>query len=105
LFILISLIIFYFSQKIENKTDNNKIKISYPWIEDLDFNSKIETTFKNKLQNKFKIKNIVSKTYDEILSETWNNKNVNKVIEKLKLYKYSWVDFDKKELLKLVKKI
>ncbi len=97
-------------EKKEVIKNPNPKKTNYPKIEEKDFIYKLEKIFKNKLENKYKIKNVKNKTYIDILSEIENIDSHNK--EKIETLsdlfnkaKYSKIRVNKDKLLKLVKEI
>ncbi len=78
---------------------------SYPEINDIDFNNKIDEIFRKKLESKFWIWNIYWLTYEEILKKTWNKQEIKDVVDLLVKIKYSNVILDKNKLLELIKDI
>ena len=84
--------------------------IIYPNINENDFIIKLEKIFKNKIEQKYKIKWIKYKTYVDIILEL--KKLSYFELEKIKMLsnlfnkaKYSTLWINKSELLELVKKI
>ena len=128
--ILVILIIsgwFYFilkkNSKIVNNKDDNKqgnkqndkeevdfekktTQIIYPEINDIHFINKITQVFKQKLSEKYNIKNIENKTFDEILNELDDkNEDIENIILILNKAKYSKIIWDNNKLLNLIKNI
>lgn len=86
-----------------------KKEIIYPDINDYSFSEKIDFIFKEKLTNKYWIKNISKKTYDEILAvvddkiDEKNKEILLKIIQLLNKTKYSNLITDNNKLLELVR--
>ena len=93
-------------RKEEVDFDKKEIEIIYPEINDPNFINKLEQVFKHKLYNKYNIKNIKNKTFDEILDES-NDKNedIEKIILLLNKAKYSKIIWDSSVLLNLIRNI
>jgi len=80
-------------------------KIEYPELNDNDFISKVDNILRNKLELKFNIKNINSKTYDELLKEIWENKWLEELIKLINNAKYSNNIWNNNKILELLKEI
>ena len=80
-------------------------KIEYPELNDNDFISKVDNILRNKLELKFNIKNIKSKTYDELLKEIWENKWLENLIKLINNAKYSNNIWNNNKILELLKEI
>jgi len=95
-------------KKVEIK-DNAKPKvldekIIYPNISDINFITKINDIFKQKLNNKYLVGNIENKTYEEILQyvDLENKEKVKNIVQLLIKAKYSNTNLDNKKILELV---
>jgi hypothetical protein len=87
------------------KVDFEQQEITYPSLDDKDFENKIDAIFRQKLKEKFNIPNIENKTYTEILEQIQGDEKVKEIINWLKLLKYSNLVADKEKLLELVKEL
>ncbi len=94
------------SDLVEKEINFEKIeKIEYPEINDDKFLIKIDNILKNKLMLKFKIKNIKTKTYHELLNEIWENDLITNIIDMINKAKYSNNIWNKNKILELIKEI
>jgi hypothetical protein len=99
------------ADKENEELDNNEVnfekveKIEYPEVNDSDFISKVDNVLRNKLELKFNIKNINSKTYDELLKEIWENKWLENLIKLINNAKYSNNIWNNNKILELLKEI
>lgn len=94
------------TKEVEDKiiVENKNMKIDYPDIINKDFISKVNDIFKKKLSNKFTIKNIENKTYDEILElvDEENKWKIQEIISLLNKSKYSNIAWNNEKILELV---
>jgi len=99
------------ADKENEELDNNEVsfekveKIEYPEVNDGDFISKVDNVLRNKLELKFNIKNINSKTYDELLKEIWENKWLENLIKLINNAKYSNNIWNNNKILEILKEI
>ncbi len=99
------------ADKENEELDNNEVsfekveKIEYPEVNDGDFISKVDNVLRNKLELKFNIKNINSKTYDELLKEIWKNKWLENLIKLINNAKYSNNIWNNNKILEILKEI
>ncbi len=89
----------------ENKIDFEKQQLEYPNIDDEDFENKLDKVFRQKLEQKFNILNVYSKTYTEILEDLNQNSEIKKIINWLELLKYSNLVTDREKLLKAIENL
>ena len=94
-------------ENFENELDfNKKQKIIYPDISDNEFIWKIIDIFKNKVKFKYKIVNINNKSFEEILSDIWEqNNDLKELVKLINKAKYSNIILDNNKILDLVKEI
>jgi hypothetical protein len=91
---------------IQNEVNFEKIEeIKYPEINDNDFIFKVDNILRNKLELNFNIKNIKSKTYDELLKEIWKNDLLENLIKLINNAKYSNNIWNNNKILELLREI
>lgn len=87
--------------EIEEKTK----EIKYPELNEENFISKIEGIFREKIKNKFNIKNIETKTLEEISKNIEKNEKIDTLIELINKAKYSNYIWNNEKILELVKEL
>ena len=87
--------------EIEEKTK----EIKYPELNEENFISQIEDVFREKIKNKFNIKNIETKTLEEISKNIGKNEKIDTIIELINKAKYSNYIWKNEKILELVKEI
>ncbi|MDR1987830.1 MAG: hypothetical protein LBQ24_03580 [Candidatus Peribacteria bacterium] len=91
---------------LEENDFKEEMQEVYPLISDFDFIQKLERIFKSKIERKYKINNILSKSYDEILDLLDDdNIEIKSIFDEFQKAKYSNILIDKKKLLLMVEKI
>jgi len=94
------------NEEVGGEVNFDKVeKIEYPELNDNDFISKVDNVLRNKLELKFNIRNINSKTYDELLKEIWENKWLENLIKLINNAKYSNNIWNNNKILELLKEI
>ncbi len=96
-----------FEEKTEKVDFEKKVneKIIYPKINDKDFVEKINDILRKKIEKKYNIKNIFWKTFEEILSEIRENKDLENLINMINKAKYSNLILDNEKILEKIKEI
>jgi hypothetical protein len=91
---------------IQNEVNFEKTEdVKYPEINDNDFIFKVDNILRNKLELNFNIKNIKSKTYDELLKEIWKNDLLENLIKLINNTKYSNNIWNNNKILELLREI
>jgi hypothetical protein len=91
---------------IQNEVNFEKTEeIKYPEINDNDFIFKVDNILRNKLELNLNIKNIKSKTYDELLKEIWKNDLLENLIKLINNAKYSNNIWNNNKILELLREI
>lgn len=99
------------NNNLENKEEteidfeSTKKEIIFPEVGDANFIEKITKSFREKVSQEFKIKDIESLTLSEILDKTWKKDNIKQIVDILNKAKYSNIIEDKSKILELVKEI
>ncbi len=102
----------------ENKEEKNNLwweidfekkqkNFSYPDFWDENFVEKLDEIFREKIWQKYNLKNIFSQTYDEILVkiDENNKEKIKEIVDDLNKIKYSNKILDKTKILEKIKKI
>jgi len=85
--------------------EEKKVEISFPEIDDKDFIKKSEIALREKLKQKFNIKNIDSLTFEEIQENIWNKMDLKDLLDMLNKAKYSNIITDNSTILEKIKEI
>jgi len=85
--------------------EEKKVEIKYPKIDDKDFIKKSEIALREKLKQKFNIKNIDSLTFEEIQENIWNKMDLKDLLDMLNKAKYSNIITDNSKILEKIKEI
>jgi len=104
-----------FNPGVENKSKENKevdfnekpVDIVYPQVNDSNFILDISIIFKQKIAEKYKISSIENKTFDEIITEIWDQVDP-KIVDlehMINKAKYSNIILDNTKILEIVKEI
>jgi len=85
--------------------EEKKVEISFPDTDDKDFIKKSEIALREKLKQKFDIKNIDSLTFEEIQENIWNKMDLKDLLDMLNKAKYSNIITDNSKILEKIKEI